>query len=40
MEILVGLVVLMLLCGLVALAFQPLDAPRHFRDVNSDGEPD
>ena len=40
MEILVGLIVMAVLCGLVALAFQPLDVPHRFRDVNVDGEPD
>ena len=40
MEILIGLFVLVTLCGLVGLAFQPLQGPKHFRDANSDGEPD
>ncbi|WP_309629531.1 hypothetical protein [Brevundimonas sp.] len=40
MEILIGLFVLLTLCGLVGLAFQPLGGPRRFRDVNRDGEPD
>lgn len=40
MEILSGLIVLAVLCGLVALAFQPLDVPHRFHDANADGEPD
>ncbi len=40
MEILTGLVVLLVLCGLVGLAFQPLEGPRRFHDANADGEPD
>ncbi|WP_428149312.1 hypothetical protein [Brevundimonas sp.] len=40
MEILTGVIVLATLCGLVGLAFQPLEGPRHFRDSNVDGEPD
>ncbi len=40
MEILAGLIVMGVLCGLVALAFQPLEGPHRFRDVNADGEPD
>ena len=40
MEILIGLVVMALLCGLVAQAFQPLDVPHRVRDVNVDVEPD
>jgi hypothetical protein len=40
MEILAGLIVMAVLCGLVALLFQPLDVPHRFRDANVDGEPD
>ena len=40
MEILIGLGLMVLLCGLVGLAFQPLEGPHRFRDVNVDGEPD
>ena len=40
MDILIGLVAMVVVCGLVALAFQPLDVPHRFRDANSDGEPD
>ena len=40
MEILIGLVVIAVLCGLVCLAFRPLDFQQRFRDVNADGEPD
>ena len=40
MEILVGLMVMAALCALVALAFQPLEGPHRFQDVNADGEPD
>lgn len=40
MEILVGVVVMIALCGLVGLAFQRLEGPTRFRDVNVDGEPD
>jgi hypothetical protein len=40
MDILAGLIVLIVLCGLVGLAFRPLEEPRRFHDANSDGEPD
>ena len=40
MEILIGLGVVAVLCAVVALAFQPLEGPHRFRDVNADGEPD
>lgn len=40
MEILIGLGVVAVICALVALAFQPLEGPHRFRDVNADGEPD
>ena len=40
MEIMAGPIVMGALCGLVALAFQPLDVPHRLRDVNVDGETD
>ena len=40
MEILSGLIVLVVICALVALAFRPLEGPHRFHDADVDGEPD
>lgn len=39
-NILIGLVVLIIAGGLLAMIFRPVGGPRHFVDADEDGEPD